>query len=78
MNYGKAICNIQGIEYNKLCYVICPYCETKTMLINITKNKAICLSCNKKAKAEEIARVVEADFEKKSSKPQYNKGVGYD
>ena len=53
---AKTICDRQGIRIHVVVPVLCPVCNNKTLLLDLTDDKAYCYRCGKEYKSvDEIA-----------------------
>ena len=63
---AKTICNRQGIKMHVTVPVICPHCNRKSMILDVTKNNAICIYCKNEYKTiEELDRLEEERWRSK-------------
>ena len=69
---AKQIYKLQGIKYKKEVKVLCPRCERKTLILNLTDDKAFCIRCDKTYySVEEVLEIVEADYIEKHRETDY-------
>lgn len=63
LSIAKEICRLQGIKFKKEVKVICPRCNGKTLILNITDNIGNCIRCHKHYNSiEEVHKIEEANY----------------
>ena len=69
LRLAKTICDRQGIRMHVVVPVLCPSCNNKTLLLDLTDDKAYCYHCQKKYKSvEEIEILEDESWRRKHSK----------
>lgn len=80
MGIARQICQLQEITVKV--QVICPFCEKHRAIIDTKRERWKCYKCGKKGNANELLRLVEADFLDKHKaaywRSRTNKGVELD
>ena len=56
---AKTICNRQGIRMHVVVPVLCPICNNKTLLLDLTNDKAYCYHCKKGYKSVDEIEILE-------------------
>ena len=58
---AKTICDRQGIRMHVVAPVLCPVCNNKTLLLDLTDDKAYCYRCGKEYKSVNEIEILEGE-----------------